>query len=375
MRRGGRLVVAVGGNAGLVAQLPGLQELLPFTVNATTPSRAIGTLVLYWGARESSQTSTFSGALAVKGSTFQVANLVAKPNRPSRVLIPPPDRQAENKDVIAGQSAYGLGRVTAIGFDLDRAPFTDFTSGRSSGTGCCAKAARPAPVPGARESRGPAVGTLTEEEDEVAVALRTHTDTFEGVPVVSFGWVAFLIVLYILLIGPIEYFFLKRVLGRLELTWITFPIIVLTVSLAAYFTAYSIKGRDLKINKVDVVDVDPASRSRLRHDVVHDLQPADRQLHARRHARRRLVGRRGARGHRRSAGSGATRRTARACCAAATATTPDAEGHRRTALEKVPIQVWSTKSFVANWSSRLNPAARRSFESRPRTPGGRPAVT
>ena len=78
-------------------------------------------------------------------------------------------------------------------------------------------------------------------------------------PVVSFGWVALLIVLYILLIGPIEYFFLKRVLGRLELTWITFPIIVLTVSLAAYFTAYSLKGRDLKVNKIDVVDVDPAS--------------------------------------------------------------------------------------------------------------------
>ena len=77
-------------------------------------------------------------------------------------------------------------------------------------------------------------------------------------PVVSFGWVALLIVLYILLIGPVEYFFLKRVLGRLELTWITFPIIVLTVSLAAYFTAYALKGRDLKVNKIDVVDVDPA---------------------------------------------------------------------------------------------------------------------
>src|SRR5205807_1480527 len=72
------------------------------------------------------------------------------------------------------------------------------------------------------------------------------------------GWLAILIVLYILLIGPIEYYFLKRVLGRLELTWITFPNIVLTVSLAAYFSAYSIKGRELKVNKLDVIDIDPA---------------------------------------------------------------------------------------------------------------------
>ena len=97
-----------------------------------------------------------------------------------------------------------------------------------------------------------------------------------------------LIVLYILLIGPIEYFFLKRVLGRLELTWITFPIIVLTVSLAAYFTAYSLKGRDLRVNKIDVVDVDPAGRASRWDDVVHRLQPADRQLHPRRDARRGL---------------------------------------------------------------------------------------
>jgi hypothetical protein len=46
------------------------------------------------------------------------------------------------------------------------------------------------------------------------------------------------------------------VFKRLELTWITFPAVVLAISLIAYFTAYSIKGRDLKINKVDLVDFD-----------------------------------------------------------------------------------------------------------------------
>src|SRR5205814_8375374 len=101
--------------------------------------------------------------------------------------------------------------------------------------------------------------TGDDAEDNLAVALRRHVDTFDGVPVISFGWVAVFIVLYILLIGPVEYFFLKKVLGRLELTWVTFPLIVVTVSAAAYFTAYAVKGRDLKVNKVDVVDVDPAS--------------------------------------------------------------------------------------------------------------------
>src|SRR6185437_9574641 len=39
----------------------------------------------------------------------------------------------------------------------------------------------------------------------------------------------------------------------------TFPLIVITVSLAAYFAAYLVKGKDLRVNKVDVVDVDQAS--------------------------------------------------------------------------------------------------------------------
>ena len=66
---------------------------------------------------------------------------------------------------------------------------------------------------------------------------------------------AFFIFIYILLIGPGDYLFLKKVLKRMELTWVTFPLIVITVSLVAYYAAYAIKGHDLRVNKVDIVDV------------------------------------------------------------------------------------------------------------------------
>src|SRR4029077_17802627 len=140
----------------------------------------------------------------------------------------------------------------------DRPPFTDFSM-RAEFWDWVLREGGANRASGGDGKPRPGGSAPTEEEDRVAAAIRNHTDTFDGVPVVSFGWVAILIVLYILLIGPVEYFFLKRVLGRLELTWITFPIIVLMVSLAAYFTAYSMKGRELKVNKIDVVDFDPAS--------------------------------------------------------------------------------------------------------------------
>ena len=62
-------------------------------------------------------------------------------------------------------------------------------------------------------------------------------------PVISFGWVALFILFYILIVGPLDYFLLKKVFKRLELTWITFPTLVLIVSVVAYFTAYCPQGR------------------------------------------------------------------------------------------------------------------------------------
>src|SRR5207244_11612599 len=84
---------------------------------------------------------------------------------------------------------------------------------------------------------------------------RRSVEQFSEERLVPFGWVAFFIFLYILLIGPGDYLFLKRVLKRMELTWITFPIIVVTVSLLAYYAAYLVKGKELRVNKVDIVDV------------------------------------------------------------------------------------------------------------------------
>ena len=90
----------------------------------------------------------------------------------------------------------------------------------------------------------------------MATQLRVSLEQFPGVKLIPFGWVAFFIFLYILVIGPGDYLFLKKVLKRMELTWITFPTIVVVVSLVAYYAAYLLKGNDLLVNQVTIVDVD-----------------------------------------------------------------------------------------------------------------------
>jgi hypothetical protein len=90
----------------------------------------------------------------------------------------------------------------------------------------------------------------------LAVDLKRELESFREVPVISFGWVALFILFYIVLVGPLDYLLLKKVFKRLELTWITFPVLVLIVSVAAYATAYYVKGDDLRINKIDLTDID-----------------------------------------------------------------------------------------------------------------------
>ncbi|WP_337174059.1 hypothetical protein [Paludisphaera sp.] len=94
---------------------------------------------------------------------------------------------------------------------------------------------------------------------DLASQLRVALEQFPTVQMVSFGVVAFLAFLYILAIGPGDYLFLKKVVGRMELTWITFPLIVATFTLLAYLAAYRMKGNELLVNKVDAIDLDQVS--------------------------------------------------------------------------------------------------------------------
>jgi hypothetical protein len=257
VRRGGRLVVAGGSLADMVGRLPHLQDILPVTIRGQRP---VDLLVLHWNAPLSSQLGVFHGALGSKQGRFPVADCIRKPHSTARVLIPPPERQQDSSLILAAaQWPFGLGRISFVAFDLHGPPFTDFPLRSEFWDWILREAGAARASVGSEGKPKPLDADVSEEEDELAVALRAHTDTFEGIPVISFGWVAVLLGLYLLVIGPLEYWFLKRLIGRQEWTWVTFPIIVLTVTGLALVSASRWKGHELRINKLDVVDVDVAT--------------------------------------------------------------------------------------------------------------------
>lgn len=359
VRRGGKLVISVGSNASKLGQFEIFRDLLPAPLHRDEPSRAAVDAELEWRARGG---ASIPRTLKPRTDTFPVAHLVLDPAKPARVLMPPPALDGRRAgDPLVVQAVFGLGRITVVGFDLDQSPFVDFAQRDQFWDWLIREAGsdRSADAPNRNNQSNYYGTTYYDTEDEFAAALRDHADNFEGVPVVSFGWVALFIVLYTLLIGPVEYLFLKKVLGRLELTWVTFPLIVLTVSAAAYFTAYAIKGKDLKVNKIDVVDVDLAGgrvygrtwftifSPRIDSYTV-SVEPKP-EWTIRRSDLPPLVG---WMGPNRGGGGG---RVLSSGYRYHVGVGPRGDLHVADGLERVPIQVWSTKAFQAQWTGVANP--------------------
>ena len=98
----------------------------------------------------------------------------------------------------------------------------------------------------------------------MSARMQNHLESSRN-PVISFFWVAIFILLYIIVVGPLDYFFLKKVVKRLELDLDHLPDGVLVVSATAYFTAYGLKGNDLQIHKVDMVDIDLRTQQTVGH--------------------------------------------------------------------------------------------------------------
>jgi len=149
---------------------------------------------------------------------------------------------------------YGRGSITLLAFDLDKGAFTTWSGRKDFLKGLIGNLEPRIPQRAANEQAG-FVAIHGNSGQDLTTQLQIKLDKFD-VPIIPFGWVALFIIVYILIVGPLDYFLLKKVFKRLEWTWITFPTVVLLVSAVSYFTAYAVKGRDLKVNKIDLVDFD-----------------------------------------------------------------------------------------------------------------------
>ena len=247
VERGGHLIVAVGGNWSAVKD-SALAPILPGVPSGQERLTALDLRTLDTFANAGKSIST--GA----PPSVMVTKLEQVESRGGKVL-------SSSGDVpLVVRGTYGFGRVTLVALDVDQKPFSDWADRALFWVKAIDIRRHATADPGATVRIGGGGARIYQTGvSDLATQLRMALEQFPGVKLIPFGWVAFFIFLYILLIGPGDYFFLKKVVKRMELTWVTFPLIVLTVSLVAYFAAYMLKGKELRVNKVDVLDIDLAS--------------------------------------------------------------------------------------------------------------------
>ncbi len=244
VKRGGHLVLSVGSNWQAV-QDSVLGPILPAKLAGQVPLSSLDALDIFAG---STKPITPPGSPKV-----MVTKLEEVEKRGGMDLSP---RMSGLSLVVRGPC--GFGRITLIAVDTNQKIFSEWQDRAQFWARAIDLHNQRAEQAGPGMVMGP--GRLNAWGiSDIAGQLRSALEQFPGVRLIPFGWVAFFIFLYILLIGPGDYFFLKKVLKRMELTWITFPAIVVTVSLLAYYAAYLFKGNDLLINQVEVVDVDQTS--------------------------------------------------------------------------------------------------------------------
>ena len=255
VRRGGRLVLSTGRNRDRLEELLGPRGLAmpaPITVGGPLPLTSLEGLQGWLGSGVPLLPGSSQRAEPSAGPVIEAgARLERRPGADLESIVPP--REEDRLSPLVVRWAFGSGQVILVAFDLDGSPFSqwagqpDFWRKLLARTGPRLGDSRAADRSQAEAGRG----------QDVAGQLQRNLDQFKDVAVVSFGWVALFILIYIVVVGPLDYLFLRKVVKRLELTWVTFPVVVLVASAAACGAAYSLKGGELKINKVDLVDIDP----------------------------------------------------------------------------------------------------------------------
>ena len=255
--RGGHLVVAVGSNWQAVRDSP-LAAILPVKIAGSGRVTDLRALESFAGA---------TTQITPDNVAAQVVKLEGAEASGAKVL----STTSSSPLVVRGK--YGFGRVTVIAFDVDAPPFADWPDRALFWIKALDLGVSGSLTIGATKTGGRLVQSGA---SDLSTLLRSALDQFPEVRLVPFGWVAFLIFIYILLIGPFDYFFLKKVVKRMEWTWVTFPLIVIVVSLTAAYAAYSIKGTELRVNQIDLVDVDETAKQVRGFSFINIFSPANR---------------------------------------------------------------------------------------------------
>ena len=158
----------------------------------------------------------------------------------------------EGESILIAQRSIGLGTATFVMFDLD--------DPRIESWNVYSQLMAKLVALSSGWQRGQEFSTKSENQrlgfTDISGQLRSPLDQFDGVGLVSFTAVALLVVAFILVVGPGEYFILRHVFGRMQWTWLTFPVWVALFCGLGFWIFGLTKPPERRLNHVELLDID-----------------------------------------------------------------------------------------------------------------------
>lgn len=231
--RGGRLLLLLGSST---------DKFLSSPLAAWTP-------VAIDGTRTASQ---FESANALIPGSSKLRLLPGVKGVTAARLVSPGSGDLAGPPLTRG--AVDLGVVTVFAFDLDGPPFATWQYLPEL---CRFLVAPERAMRGRRvdESELNASGVT-----DLSSQLLSSLDQFGNLGRPTFGSILAWTFVWMLVLGPLDYLLVRRILKRPQWTWATLPLWIVLATVAGARAASTAKSAPLMVNQIDLVDVDPAGR-------------------------------------------------------------------------------------------------------------------
>lgn len=260
IRDGGACLISLGPNAKQTVPLKGFAALLPGEVldfgKVTNPGPLESNIV---GTKN--PIAAFEVTRVATGSATVDLTLLDSLNRRLPWL---------------SRYAYGFGMIQLVASDLEQPAFSQWADRNKLWRTLLSKHID---LGVAEKTLDVQVGNATYlGYDDLVGQLRASLDVFPSLTVVSFGQVVAIIVALLLVIGPLDYFLSVKWLKRPDFSWYFAGCVLMLASLGLIALKSKLRPDEVRVNSVQIVDIDTASKQATGHFWSHVYSSKARQV-------------------------------------------------------------------------------------------------
>jgi hypothetical protein len=240
IRRGGGCILSLGGKAADIQSIEGLMKLMPGRVLDDAIIRSPAAL-----------------------ESMIITEQQLQPFPAVQIAVQRGQIQLGLKDSLSRQlpwwvsAAHGHGSIEVIASNLSHKSFADWTQRKALWERIVQSYLDKSAIEGSQKDASATTSYLG--YSDLSGQLRASLDQFDGVTSVSFGQVAAVLLVILLLIGPIDYFISVKYLKRPDLSWpLAGAMLIASCSGLAWYY-HKLRPDQVVINTVQIVDVDTQS--------------------------------------------------------------------------------------------------------------------